>query len=108
MTNSAGFTGAMPAMQISLPLSRSLGDIVVSSQATMKASSGRWPSSAPERQTSYRKNVTDCRTAAHSGAEFGRSTAHCSPTSSDFWTKKISRLTLRYFRDVSDVMVRAP
>ena len=51
MTNSAGFTGAMPAMQISLPLSRSLGDIVVSSQATMKASSGCPPRNAPERHS---------------------------------------------------------
>lgn len=63
--NSAGFTGAMPTMMLTRPLSRSSCVVVVSSTRTKNASSGLEPKSAPARHCEVRKFVTASRSRAH-------------------------------------------
>ena len=76
ITNSAGFTGAMPITQINLPLSISSCVMVVLSHFTKNASSGFVPIRAPSFQTVVRNWVIVALTLAQSLSLFGSKTTH--------------------------------
>ena len=69
MTNSAGFTGAIPIWQISRPLSISSWVIVVGPHYTKKASEGVDPARAPSRQQVARNASMVRVTRLHRAAE---------------------------------------
>src|SRR5437016_2530540 len=96
ITNSAGFTGAMPTSMISRPLSMSSWVMVVRSHLTKNACSGLLPISAPSRHARVRNWLTLWLTRAQSFSSLGSNTAHCVPSSMDFSMKMNRRRTLTY------------
>ena len=79
MTNSAGWMGAMPMMQMSRPLSRSFWVMVVRSHFTKKASSGLMPRRAPVRHSLKRKLGWCCGRRAQRCSPLGSKTTHWMP-----------------------------
>ena len=108
-TNSAGFVGAIPMMQMSRPSSMSFAVIVVRSHLTKKALSGVVPTSAPRRQRP-RQEVLDAGPHVRQVAStFGSNTAHWVPRSMDRSMKMTKRRTLTYFHSgSSDSVPSAP
>lgn len=76
MTNSAGFTGAMPISMMRRPLLISFGVMVLRSTLTKKASSGLVPASPPSFQTLMRNSLIISLTLPHNFSLFGSNTTH--------------------------------
>src|SRR3954447_14287229 len=79
ITNSAGFTGAMPTSQTTCPASITSGGLVSASHLTKKACVGELPNSAPDRHVRVRKLDTAFRSCNHRNSSFGSNTLHCVP-----------------------------
>src|SRR5436190_1202322 len=79
ITNSAGFTGAMPTSTTTLPMSIDSGGLVSASHLTKNACSAVAPNSAPSRHRPRRKALMVRLSPSHSDTSLGSNTAYCVP-----------------------------
>ncbi len=94
ITNSAGFTGAIPTSMTTWPASTTSGGLVSASHLTKNACSGVVPKSAPSRHTLVRKLDVEIRSRVQSRSSLGSNTDHWVPSMIDSEMKLNSRRTL--------------